>query len=272
MTGPPAPGDDFGNVVLRQALELWINPEIERRMADRRVSERFELVAAQIVFEVGQTPAVRLNEEVRAVARFIAGRALAKGEPVMVDDLAGLEGVELTDEDPNAGHLTVLRVRDGWGVAFDFRYNAERIAAHRQTAREFLDTARFALEGDRLAAFNENLYAAVELMAKGSLLTSPDEVLLKVRKHGYVAAQYNLHRKLGNVDPRFATLLNDLLARRKSARYAEDELRVDSGDARDELAVAEEMYEDLVARTPTRAPSEDDEARVHDGDLESSDP
>lgn len=116
-------------------------------MAEGRVPEDFALVAAQIVFEVGQTPAVRLNEEVRAVARFIAARAITKGEDVMVDDLAGLEGVELTDEDPNAGHLTVLRMHDGWGVAFDFRYNAERVAAHRQTAREFLDTARSALEG-----------------------------------------------------------------------------------------------------------------------------
>lgn len=98
-------------------------------------------------------------------------------------------------------------------------------------------------------------------MAKGSLLTSPDEVLLKVRRHRYVAAQYNLDRKLGNVDPRFAALLNDLGELRKPARYAEGQLRVDPGDARDQLAVAEEMYEDLVARTPTRAPSQDDEAR-----------
>ncbi len=264
MTDPPAPGDDFGDVLLGQALELWINPEIERRMAEGRVPEDFALVAAQIVFEVGQAPAVRLNEEVRAVARFIAARAIAKGEDVMVDDLAGLEGVELTDEDPNAGHLTVLRVRDGWAVAFDLRYNAERVAAHRDTAREFLDTARFALEGDRRAAFSENLYAAVELMAKGSLLTSPDEVMLKVRQHRYVAAQYNLDRKLGNVDPRFAALLNDLAARRKRARYAEGELRVDPGDARDQLAVAEEMYEDLGARAPTRALSHDDEAGGHE--------
>ncbi|MDQ4071501.1 MAG: hypothetical protein M3088_01315, partial [Actinomycetota bacterium] len=36
-----------------------------------------------------------------------AARAIAKGEDVMVDDFAGLEGVELTDADPNAGHLTV---------------------------------------------------------------------------------------------------------------------------------------------------------------------
>ena len=151
------------------------------------------------------------------------------------------------------------------GVAFDFRYNAERAATHRQTAREFLDTARSALEGDRLAAFTENLYAAVELMAKGSLLTSPDDVLLKVRQHRYVAAQYNLDRKLGNVDPRFAALLNDLAAGRKSARYAEGELRVDPGDARDQLAVAEEMYEDLGAGAPTRAPSHDDEAGDHEG-------
>lgn len=100
MTDPPAPGDDFGEVILGQALELWINPEIERRMAEGRVPEDFALVAAQIVFEVGHTTAVRLNEEVRAVARFIAARAIAKGEDVMVDDLAGLEGVELTDEDP----------------------------------------------------------------------------------------------------------------------------------------------------------------------------
>lgn len=241
VTEPPENERSLSAAVFEQALQLWINPEIERRMANGQAPKNFALYMAQVIFEVGVAPTGRLNEEVRAVARFIAARSLAQREHVRIEDIAGLAGVELTDEDPNAGHLTVIRVRDGWGLAFDFRYNADRVAAHRRTAREFLDTAAWALAGGRLAAFVENLYAAVELMAKGSLLTSPDDALLKVRKHGYIAAQYNLDRKLGNVDARFAALLNTLTALRKSARYAAGCLDLKPEDARPQLAVAEEM-------------------------------
>ncbi len=92
-------------------------------------------------------------------------------------------------------------------------------------------------------------------------------VLLKIRPTRSRGRPVQARLQLGNVDPRFAALVNDLGELRKSARYAESELRVDAGDARAKLAVAEEMYE-ISERGPTRAPPQDDEG----SGLDPSDP
>jgi hypothetical protein len=54
-------------MVIRQALDFWINPEIEIRRGAGTLLEDFALSAAQIIFEPDtKMPIVRLNEEVRA--------------------------------------------------------------------------------------------------------------------------------------------------------------------------------------------------------------
>ena len=143
--------------VIRQAMEFWINPEIERRREAETLPDDFALSAAQVILNPGaDAPEVRLNEEVKAAVLVEAKRHIAKGEEVTANDI----------------------------LAFDFRRNAAHTGAHVERAREFLDTAAWVRQEGKLGPFVDNLFSATELMAKGLLIWMPDESLLEGKSHG----------------------------------------------------------------------------------------
>jgi hypothetical protein len=138
----------MGQAILRQAFELWINPEVARRQQHGRISGPFALRAAQIVIKPdGSVPVVRLNDEVQGIIMATPTRAIEAGESVFESDIAEINEVRLTEQDGNAGHITLLRLKDKWIIAFDFRYNRRRIKTTLAIAEEFLVTAKAALEG-----------------------------------------------------------------------------------------------------------------------------
>jgi len=77
---------------------------------------------------------VRLNEEVKADVQVEAKRAIAKGEEVTADDIYAYKAIILTEDDPNAGHITIVLHQCTWALAFDFRRNAAHIGAHVERA------------------------------------------------------------------------------------------------------------------------------------------
>lgn len=245
--------ENLGQNLMQQALDLWINPEIERRQEAGYLPDDFVLSKAQIIMNVGiDTPEVRFNEEVKAVARFRATRAINEGELITESDVSDLSAIELTDQDPNAGHLTMISFKGLWFLAFDFRYNAARVSSITDTAREFLDLAAFALEQDHTRAFVDNLFSAVELLAKGLLLMYPDEALLKSKKHTIVKSRFNNEGNLGNVEARFVKLFNRLHCLRGSARYLDDAFSLETGEARAMLRTSEDMFETVQPTVPQR--------------------
>lgn len=235
----------------KQAMDLWVTPEIERRRATGVLPDTFSLYRAQIIFMVDGPPEVRLNEEVSARLHVRVNRAIEKGEAVSTSDIDEIVGVDLTDQDPNAAHVTMIRHRDGWVFTYDARYNAARIETVLATAREFLDCAGFALEGNRLRAFADNLYSATELLAKARLLTLPDPKLLVPRRgHRHLTISFNRWGTLGNTDPRFVSLLNKLIPLRQAARYPPKEFSLSLGEAKRLLSLAEEMFETVRREVP----------------------
>jgi HEPN domain-containing protein len=254
MDEEPRMSAEMGEKVGEQAYEFWIGPEIERRRAARELPEDFALVGAQVIFGSGEgLPVVRLNGEVKAVAEVTAARAIEPGE-VTEDDIAGYNNILLTEDDPNEGHITIVAHKGGWAIAFDFRRNAGHIAEHTQAAREFLDAAAWARREGHSRAFIDNLFSATELMAKGLLIWMPDETLRTAKSHPPIKNRFNQERKMGNVDPRFADLLNQLGKLRGSARYLDDNLTISETQMDAMLATAEEMHQVLVATSPRRAP------------------
>jgi HEPN domain-containing protein len=237
-----------------QLFEQLVTPEIEARRADGRLAEDVELVAAQVLLTAGGGKTVRLNEEVRAKALMRATRSVERGEDIRSDDIAVIEDVVLFDDDePDAAHVTFLRTVEGWSMSFDFRYNAGRITALLTRADEFLASAESALSKGHLHSFVENAYATAELCARAELIRAPDERLLNSRTHGTTQSLYNQHAKLGNVDLRFAQLLNRLERARGGARYARGELDLEQTDARAMFGVLREMRADTEAGRPQRA-------------------
>lgn len=238
---------------MQQAFDLWINPEIERRRQAGRLPDGFTLYAAQVVMDLDTAaPTVRLNEEIKVVLKVRTTRPIKKGERVAAKDFSDIEDVELTDLDPNAVHLTMVLHNGVWVLKFDFRYNAARVRETIDTAREFLDCATFSLEKGNFRSFVENLFGSAELMAKGLLLMHPDKSILAGKKHKLIASKFNRWGKLGNTDPRYVQLLNQLFALRPRARYLQKSLALKMDQAKPMLAVAEHMFETLNGTAPRR--------------------
>src|ERR1041385_5443813 len=192
--------------LVEQALELWITPEIDRRKADGRITGEFALLAAQVIMNVDSSPEVRLNGEVKAALRLKANQPIEPGGEIRLGENIEIEDVNLTDFDPNAGHVTMLLHGNTWLLRFDFRYNARRVEETLRLAREFLDAAKFGLEKNNLNAFVDALFSATELVAKAQLLMMPDPSLLRLTSHGPIHSKYNWWGKLGNAEQRYVQL------------------------------------------------------------------
>jgi HEPN domain-containing protein len=248
------PDEAFAKNLMQDVLDLWINPEIERRRESGTLPDDFAVRRAQVIMNIdAHAPEVRFNEEIKALARARAARAIDAGEEVTEADLEGIEDIVLTDQDPNAGHLTMMLFKGHWIIAFDFRYNAGRVACTVGAAREFLDSAAYsALERNQMHAFAENLFGATELMAKGMLLLLPDEKIVKGKGHGLISSKYNWWGKMGNTDPRYVKLLNRLSNLRSTARYLQGDYSLDNYEGKEMLDTAEDMYKDLRNRAPER--------------------
>lgn len=241
---------------IQNAFTTWINPEIERRKQKGTLPTGFSLYQAQIIFDLDlNAPEVRLNEEVKAVLLVRAARAIKRGEPVGMDAFSEIHDINLTQLDPNAAHVTLVAHNGRWHLKFDFRYNAARIAQLLKAARQFLDCATFAADKGQGHAFFDNLFSATELMAKAALLWLPDAQFVQSRKHKHVAAKFNSWSKLGNIDQKFARLLNKLAQVRQDARYVAKGNDIDCASAKADLLTAEEMYRQVLAGSPVhRAP------------------
>jgi uncharacterized protein (UPF0332 family) len=245
--------EEFIQNLIQQVHELWINPEVERRREAFRLPDDFAISRAQIIINLDADAAeVRFNEEVKVLAEAEWAREVEDGEGVTEADVESIRDLVLTDHDPNAGHLTMVLFKGRWIIAFDFRYNATRVAAILSAARAFQDGATFALDQHHMRHFVDNVFSATELMAKGMLLMDADKDLLKSKKHEIIRNKFNLTGKWGHTDPRYVKPLNGLQDLRGSARYLDKDFTLSTEEASDMLGTAEDMFEALSNSVPKR--------------------
>jgi len=243
---------DFTGVVLRNAFDLWFEPEIKRRQEAGFLPKPFRLWAAQVILDLEGPAEINFNEHINGIFAAHAEGPVEKGQEIALAALGKLEGLQLTPDHPNAGHLTAIYHRKQWYLFFDFRYNASRITLHLDVARQFLQAAEEAAERDHRNAAVENLFAAVELMAKSYLLMHPDRRLLTKTRHRFVATAFNRYGSHGNVPGDFLRLFNTLTDLRNSARFPNEPLRVSSDRIQAWLETASEMDKHLESVRPTR--------------------
>jgi hypothetical protein len=246
---------EFAETILSNAFQLWFIPEIERRKQSGEMPLDFQVLAAQVVMDLdGRGPVVRFNEEIKGVLQVEALRKAEHGEAIDFAEVSKILGIRLTTDDPNAGHFTAIYHKGTWYVFFDYRYNAERIRGHLAVARQFLELADTALQKQYVNAFVENLFSAVEIMAKCRLMIHPDRKVLESRKHGFTATQFNLQGKLGNIPSEFVQLLNRLSLLRPRARYCgEGTLNLEIDEASALYQQAQEMLRYTEEMRPKRA-------------------
>jgi len=229
---PPPLDSEAGQVFLADIVRLFLEPEIQRRHERGELQIPVDLAKAQVVFHVdGCAPTVRLNDEVRAVAQFWVQPKADKvlGSPIYAEEIHGVQSIQLTDsDDPNCGHVTLIRIGDQYHFGFDFVYNKDRARRLLASARQYLATAIHAGQEQMWAPFVDNLHAAMELAIKALLWTNAYGRNFKVKmKHGSIHTAFNLFAKHGNAPADHRETFNALSEARPKARYGGDETVAD---------------------------------------------
>ncbi len=237
-----------------QALDLWVRPEIERRRQRGVIIGEFDLRAAQVVMPSpvdDQVLRVRLNEEVRAVASVKLRGSVEAGDSIYESQVEEIREMRLTDEeDPNSGHLTMMRVRGNWHIHFDFRRDRARAQEHLDRASDFLEAAKDSFSANRLAPAVDNLFSAAELAARAELMVCGFYPEKPQKTHPSTKSWYNRWTNLGNAPVESSAVLNKLADLRPKARYVEGQLP--TGSHHEALQAVGRMIEH--ARTRLRQP------------------
>lgn len=207
---------------MRQLVANYIAPEVARRRSAGTLSAGARIERAQVVFFPDhRRPFVRLNDEVHAIvdASLREGTIKRPGDAIFVDDLAAINRISLTDDEPECGHATMVLLGSRWVFGFDARYNRKLAREHLDLADQFLALARLALKRSWHGPFVDNLFSAAELAAKATLLLLPDATFAKKTTHKNITRKYRWFAELGNVDVEFRKALDQLGRWRVGARY-----------------------------------------------------
>lgn len=212
--------EEIGQRVFQQVIDLWINPEIEKRMKFNKLTDNFKIEKVQIIFSLDRGwNKVRFNEEVKAIAKCKISKPKKKGEIVYEEDIKNIEKIELTDDDKNCGYITLILFKGHWIISFDARYNKKIIQEHIEASKEFFESAKENLYKNRLRPFFENSFACAELLAKSILLALPDKNILEGKNHKDRISIFENWTKLGNAKQEHSNILKRLNNLRPSARY-----------------------------------------------------
>jgi hypothetical protein len=253
MTDSPTFTNEGINRMFAQVFEIWVKPEIIRRQEAGLIPRPFHVHMAQVVFFPQGGLEVRLNQEAKATAqmRLKPGKRNV-GDRIKLSDIEDIEILELPEDDIDCGHITVLSIGDRQLITWNGRYNTGTIEKLLTNADEFLATAEDALRAHRWRAFTENLFSAVELIAKSDMISFSDPLLQKAKSHRTVASTFNRRRKLGGVDSAHVDLLNELYTLRKAARYSTKPFPLEPAAAERMLATARDLRCSVEKSRPRR--------------------
>jgi hypothetical protein len=244
--------DDVGDKLFRQMMDMYIRPGISERQAKGQLGRPLVLRAAQVLlYADGRAPQVRVNDEVRGTTKFKLKEGVRKaaGDPIYEDEIIGIQGFDLLpDDEPDCGHVTVLRVAGTWSISFSFIYNRESSEKHLQAAKQFFDAAEFSLSKASASAFVDNLFSCVELLTKTTLFAMAHGKPHRETNHAHLHSVANRFAKSGIFEKRHAELFNRLAALRGSARYLDKPLSLSDSDQREMLQTAAELLEHTRGR------------------------
>jgi hypothetical protein len=188
--------EEGGRNFFHQVMNLWIAPEIERRKEKGILSTNFAIDKIQILISPEERPAVvRLNNEIKAELTCRLKPGIHKqviGEPVYWKEICDIFDIKLTEEDdPDVVHITMVLFRKGWKVRFDLRNNKRKARELYDSAREFLNSAKRALDNGSMRVFSDNLFSAAELFVTSQLFVMSEYEYVKKPTHAWTQKKYN---------------------------------------------------------------------------------
>lgn len=239
---------------IEQMMEIFIEPEMQRRQSVGLISKGFVLNGVQIIFYPdGRQPAVRLNDEVRAIANIKLKEGIAKRaqEPIYRHEIEEYGHMALVDSsDADCGHATIVRINEAsWTLSFDFVYNKAMSKAHLERAESFLKSAELNLQNENWPPLVDHLFDACELIARAILLGMPDPKFRENATHDGIQFKFNQFARFGNVRGDDTKALNKLSGMATSARYMKGGvLNISRQEANEFIATIREMKRDAENR------------------------
>ncbi len=111
---------------LQEIVQLFVEPEVQRRAALGAVVTPIKLDRFQVLLWTDRSPEVRLNSEVELLvkAEGIDATALTLDERVEIPENASITAVR--PDDLNAAHATFFQLGKRAHFLFDFTYNRDR--------------------------------------------------------------------------------------------------------------------------------------------------
>lgn len=228
---------------IKSIFSTLITPEIESRRKRSLISDNYFPEKIQIIFTIDGLRFIRFDEEIRAV--IVTNLGTAK-----VSDNFSVEGLSIQrldreEEEQDFGHVTLVRVRDLWVLAFDFRYGIQTSKRCYEVGKEFLEVATYAFENKKYRALCANLYLSAENLAKARFFLHPDSELRKTKKHGLIAAKVNIHHKNTKiVSAEYKDTYNFLKRIYDKSRFGE-EFTINHEDAKKHLDAIEKFSQEI---------------------------
>lgn len=247
MSDSPLDDLEFANNVYKSNLDLFFNPEIERRRKQNLLPNNFVLIAAQaIFFPDGKPHVVRLNSEVSVEVKLKKGTDFSSSS--FWPSLNEVEHIKLNEKEfLNCGHSTLILFRDGFQLAFDFQYNKQISNEHLIVAKEFIKTSKYALDNRLSSAFIDNSFSAVELLAKTHLFLEADKNIKGRTNHKTIKSTFNKRFKASQTDFEIERreIFNKLSNLRSKARYLEGNVNIETQDLESIYQTLDRMYIEL---------------------------
>ena len=121
--------DETAKIFFKNILNLWIYPEINKRLEQGKISKDTEVRRALIIMNPDEnTPQVRINNEVAVtvITKYKSDVPKKHGEPVYEYEIDEHLVIEEIDKDPNSAYIILIRVKDLWTIKFDGTWNKAR--------------------------------------------------------------------------------------------------------------------------------------------------
>lgn len=229
--------------MFEEIMRVWIYPEIDRRIENKIISNKFLLAKAQVLLNPNNATAdIRLNDEVKAEAAIKLKPGIQKKyrEPVYEDELQDeILKIRLTDEDdPNSAHVTMLHFKGKWVIHFDFRYNKAEAKKRYEAAKEFYEIAENCFHNKYWRPFVDNLFSSTELFVTSQLLVLS---LIKRMTHNSIQMQYNSFIDIGNYKVEHKQIFNRLRGLRDAGRYFNQQFTIDPNEGKEMLETVKDL-------------------------------
>ncbi|OGD92143.1 hypothetical protein A3D07_01275 [Candidatus Curtissbacteria bacterium RIFCSPHIGHO2_02_FULL_42_15] len=203
---------------LQNIFTTWLNPELVRRREKKSAPPNLFVRKAQIIFLLDGRQDVRFNDEVRAY--ILTNKGVASTSQNFDEEGLSIERLDRSEDEKDFAHVTILRVRELWVIAFDFSHRITDSKKIFELGKEYLETAILAFRSKKYKSSVANLYIASVNLCKARIFLYPDLIARKTKKHGQIAGRINIHSSnTGIINDKYSKIFNKLQEFYNKARF-----------------------------------------------------